>query len=126
MGRMKDICFSSDTRISMHRMIGVCIVREQLQASDPFESITRTYINCNYLTLALKLRVVILLINNVTDWAVARRRIGEHFPTNPHPTIEGRPLLGNRPVNTHHSNDSAIIKRLFSTGSAPRSYLEDN
>jgi hypothetical protein len=43
----------------------------------------------------------------VTDWAVARRRIGKHVPNNPHPTIEGRPLLGNRPVNIHHNNDYA-------------------
>jgi hypothetical protein len=36
----------------------------------------------------------------VTDWAVARRRIDKHVPTNPHQTIEGGPLLGNKPVNT--------------------------
>jgi hypothetical protein len=59
----------------------------------------------------------------VTDWAVAKRRIGKHVPTNPHPTTEGRPLLGNRPINTHHSNDCATIERLFSMGSAQRSYL---
>jgi hypothetical protein len=62
----------------------------------------------------------------VTDWAVTRRRIGKYVPTNPHPKIEGRPLLGNRPVNTHHSKDCATIERLFSIGSASRSYLEDN
>jgi hypothetical protein len=60
----------------------------------------------------------------VTDWAVAKRRIGKHVPTNPHPTIEGRPLLCNRPVSTHHSKDCATIERLFCMGSAPRSYLE--
>jgi hypothetical protein len=62
----------------------------------------------------------------VTDWAVARRRIGKHVPTNPHPTIEGRPLLGNISVNTYHSNDCATTEILFSMVSAPRSYLEDN
>jgi hypothetical protein len=31
----------------------------------------------------------------VTDWAVAKRRIGKHVPTKQHPTIGGRPLLGN-------------------------------
>jgi hypothetical protein len=35
-----------------------------------------------------------------TDWAVARRRIGKHVPTNPHPTIEGRLLLGNTGKHT--------------------------
>jgi hypothetical protein len=36
----------------------------------------------------------------MTDWAVGKKRIGKHVPTNPHPTIEGSLLLGNRPVNT--------------------------
>jgi hypothetical protein len=26
--------------------------------------------------------------SNLTDWAVARRRVGKHVPPNPHPTIE--------------------------------------
>jgi hypothetical protein len=69
---------------------------------------------------------VFTVIIIVTDLAVARRRRGKHVPTNSHPTIEGRPLLGNRPVNTYHSNDCATIERRFSVGSAPRSYLEDN
>jgi hypothetical protein len=51
--------------------------------------------------------------------------MNKYVPTNPHPKIEGGPLLGNRPVNTHHSNDCATIERLFFKGSAPRSYLED-
>jgi hypothetical protein len=62
----------------------------------------------------------------VTDWVVARRRRGKHVPSNPHPIIEGRPLLGKRPVNTHHSNDWVTIKRLFSMRFASRSCLEDN
>jgi hypothetical protein len=62
-------------------------------------------------------------LNIVTDWTVARRRRGKLVPTNTHPTIEGCPLLGNTPVN---SNDWATIGRLFSMGSAPRSYLEEN
>jgi hypothetical protein len=37
----------------------------------------------------------------VTDWAVSRKRIGKHVPTNAHPTIEGYSLLSNRPVNIH-------------------------
>jgi hypothetical protein len=65
-------------------------------------------------------------LDNVTDWAVARRRRDKHVPTNPHPTIERRPFLGNRPINTNHSNDCAIIERRFSMESAPRSYVEDN
>jgi hypothetical protein len=48
-------------------------------------------------------------INIVTDWAVSRRRIHKHVPTNELPAIEGRPVLGNRPVNTHHSNECAAI-----------------
>jgi hypothetical protein len=68
----------------------------------------------------------IYTISYLTDWAIARKRIDKHVPTNPHPTIEGRPLLDNRPVNIHNSNDCATIKRLFSVGYAPRSYLEDN
>jgi hypothetical protein len=64
-------------------------------------------------------------MNIVTDCAVARRRIGKRVPTNLHPTIEGRPLLGNIPVNTHRSNDCATIDRLFSMGSAQRSYLDN-
>jgi hypothetical protein len=53
------------------------------------------------------------VINNyiVKDWAVSRRYIGKHVPTNAHPTIEGRPLLGNRPVNTYHRNECATIGR---------------
>jgi hypothetical protein len=46
----------------------------------------------------------------VADWAFARRRIGQHVPINPHQRIEGRPLLGNTPVNTHH-NDCATLER---------------
>jgi hypothetical protein len=49
----------------------------------------------------------------VIDWAVARTRIGKHVLTNPHPTIEDRPLLGNRPVNTHHGNDFSTIEIVF-------------
>jgi hypothetical protein len=41
----------------------------------------------------------------VTDRAVSKRRIGKHVPTNAHPTIEGRLLLGNRLVNTYYSNE---------------------
>jgi hypothetical protein len=36
----------------------------------------------------------------VTDWSVSRRRLGKHVPTNTHPTIEGRPLIGNDWVST--------------------------
>jgi hypothetical protein len=43
----------------------------------------------------------IFRLNNVTDWAAARRRISKHVPANPHPTIERRPLLGNRPVKIY-------------------------
>jgi hypothetical protein len=43
--------------------------------------------------------------NIVTDWAVSRKRIGKHVPNNAHLTIEGLPLLGNRPVNTSRSNE---------------------
>jgi hypothetical protein len=51
---------------------------------------------------------------NVTDWAVSRRRIGKHVPTNAHPTIEVRPFLGNRPVKTSQQrmrNNRASIAR---------------
>jgi hypothetical protein len=51
------------------------------------------------------------LDNIVIDWTVSRKRIGKHFPTNTHPTTEGRPLLGNRPANTYHSNECATIGR---------------
>jgi hypothetical protein len=64
--------------------------------------------------------------NIVTDWAVARRKIDKHIPANSHPTIEGRPLLANRPVNTYYSNDCATIERMFSMGCGPRIYLEDH
>jgi hypothetical protein len=43
----------------------------------------------------------------MTDRAVSRRRIGKYVPTNAHPTTEGRQLLGNRLVNTYHSNECA-------------------
>jgi hypothetical protein len=62
--------------------------------------------------------------NIVTDWALARWWRGKHVPTSPYPTIERRPLIGNRPVNTHHSNECATIERLFSVAFAPRSYLK--
>jgi hypothetical protein len=47
--------------------------------------------------LGISGRIILKCI--VTDWAVVRRRIDKHVPTNSHPTIKGRPLLGNRPVN---------------------------
>jgi hypothetical protein len=46
----------------------------------------------------------------VTDWAVSRKRIDKHVPTNAHPTI-GHPLLRNRPVNTSRSNEYATIEQ---------------
>jgi hypothetical protein len=46
----------------------------------------------------------------VTDWAVSKKQIGKRVPTNAHPTTEGHPLLGIRPVNTH-SNECATIGR---------------
>jgi hypothetical protein len=49
--------------------------------------------------------------DNVADWAVSTRRKGKHVPTKAHPTIEGRPLLGNRLVNTYHSNEWRTIGR---------------
>jgi hypothetical protein len=45
----------------------------------------------------------------VTDWVVARKQICKHIPMNSHPTIEGRPLLGNRLVTIHRTNDCATI-----------------
>jgi hypothetical protein len=41
--------------------------------------------------------------NNVTDWAVSRRRIGKYVPTNAHPTIEGRPISQQRMRNNRTS-----------------------
>jgi hypothetical protein len=35
----------------------------------------------------------------------------KHVPTNAHPRIEGRPVLGNRPVNTYHSNEYRTVGR---------------
>jgi hypothetical protein len=49
-------------------------------------------------------------LNIVTDWAVARRRRSKHVPTKQYPTIEGRLLLGNRPVNIYHRNNCATIE----------------
>jgi hypothetical protein len=37
------------------------------------------------------------------------RRLRKHVPNNEHTTIEWSPVLGNRPVNTHHSNECATI-----------------
>jgi hypothetical protein len=57
----------------------------------------------------------------VTDWAVSRRGIGKHVPTNAHPAIEGRPLLGNRLVNTSQQrmrNNRASIARQCMGGHA--------
>jgi hypothetical protein len=48
------------------------------------------------------------LVDIVTDWAVSRKRIGEHAPISAHPTI-GHPLLGNRLVNTSRSKEYATI-----------------
>jgi hypothetical protein len=49
----------------------------------------------------------------VRDWAASRERIGKHVPNNTHQTIEGNPLLGNRPVNISRSNEYATIGCLF-------------
>jgi hypothetical protein len=46
----------------------------------------------------------VYVVHIVTYWAVSRKQIGKHIPTNVHPTIEGQPLLGNRLVNTSHNN----------------------
>jgi hypothetical protein len=35
--------------------------------------------------------------------------IGKHVPTSSHPTTEGHPLLGNRLVNTSHSNEYVAV-----------------
>jgi hypothetical protein len=37
-------------------------------------------------------------------------QLGKHVETNAHPTIEGCPLLGIRPLNTNHSNKSTTIR----------------
>jgi hypothetical protein len=47
--------------------------------------------------------------NIVTRIFVAREQLGKYVPTNVHPTIEGRSLLGNTPVNICHCNECATI-----------------
>jgi hypothetical protein len=37
----------------------------------------------------------------VTYMTIVRQRLGKHFPQVTLSTIEGQPLLGNGPINTH-------------------------
>jgi hypothetical protein len=47
----------------------------------------------------------------VTDCAVSRGWMCKGVPTNEHSTIQGRQVLGNRPVNTNDSNGCATVGR---------------
>jgi hypothetical protein len=62
----------------------------------------------------------------VTDWVIAGGQIGKHFSSDLHPTIEGRPLLGDGWVNTSQPRMRNNRKEnMFSAWSMPSSYLED-
>jgi hypothetical protein len=48
----------------------------------------------------------------VPYWVIAEGQIGKHFSTDPHPTIEGWPLLGKGWVNTSQPrvrNNSVMV-----------------
>jgi hypothetical protein len=120
-------CFSLDYKREPHR-IKVGLVTLELN-STTYKASSYFYVrsdadlssdSSNYINLIITLLFMcignyIFGLHIVTNWAVTRRRVGKHFPTNPHPIIEGRPQQRLR-------NNREIIFY----GSAPRSYLEDN
>jgi hypothetical protein len=45
----------------------------------------------------------------VTHMLIARQRLGKHIPEVTLSTIEGHPLLGNGPINTHYLQQAGVF-----------------